>query len=132
MDLIAELKQLEGFRARPYKDTQGFLTIGYGLNLDRGMDEKLASYILEYEIAKLDTGLSNLIPFWGKLSRPRQEVLINMAYNLGVAGLLQFKRMLKAAELGNISGVCAEMKGSKWYTQVPNRVDYIIEKYMKG
>jgi GH24 family phage-related lysozyme (muramidase) len=32
-DLISEIKKDEGFRAKPYKCSEGFLTIGYGSKL---------------------------------------------------------------------------------------------------
>jgi hypothetical protein len=38
-DYANEVKNDEGYRSRIYKDTEGFLTIGYGLNLDAGISE---------------------------------------------------------------------------------------------
>jgi len=131
-ELVYQIKRHEGFRPRPYRCTSGKLTIGYGLNLDSGISEKLASQILSLQIADLQSGLSGMIPFSGDLTKARQDVLINMAFNLGVEGLLGFRRMLEAAKKGNISGVCAEMKDSKWYSQVGKRADELIEQYRVG
>jgi lysozyme len=48
-------------------------------------------------------------------------VLISMAFNLGVQGLLGFTRMLSYSQDGDYSGAAEEMLSSKWATQVGNR-----------
>jgi len=131
--LLDQIKRHEGFRPRPYRCPAGKLSIGYGLNLDAGISERLASKILEWQIADLRTGLSQMVPFWHKLAPHRQDVLINMAYNLGMQGLFGFRRLLEAAERGNVAGVCAEMRDSKWARQVGARADELIAQYaMEG
>ena len=35
--LVDTVKQEEGFRSKPYRDSRGFLTIGYGTNLSIGI-----------------------------------------------------------------------------------------------
>jgi lysozyme len=55
-----------------------------------------------------------------------------MAYNLGVSGLLQFRKMLEAAKRGNVESVCDEMKNSKWFNQVGDRAEELIEQYRRG
>jgi len=108
------------------------LTIGYGLNLDDGISEPLAAKILEWIVDERRDVLSRLFPFWTSLAQARQEVLVEMAYNLGVPRLLGFRRMLAAAQAGNVEAVCREMKESKWAVQVGDRADRLIEKYRKG
>ena len=130
--LLDQIKRHEGFRPRPYRCPSGMLTVGYGLNLDAGISERLASYILEWQIADARTGLSKMLPFWSKLTKSRQDVLVNMSFNLGMQGLLGFRRMLEAADKGNVAGVCAEMRDSKWARQVGARADELIEQYEKG
>lgn len=130
--LLQQIKRHEGYRPLPYRCPAGKLTIGYGLNLDAGISERLASYILEWQIADARNGLSKMIPFWHKLTPRRQDVFVNMSFNLGMQGLLGFRRMLEAADKGNVSGVCAEMRDSKWARQVGKRADELIEQYQKG
>jgi lysozyme len=96
------------------------------------MDEATAQILLKWEVARLQMDLSKIIPFWNKLSQPRQDVLTNMAYNLGVSGLLQFRKMLEAAKRGNVESVCDEMKNSKWFNQVGDRAEELIEQYRRG
>jgi hypothetical protein len=53
-------------------------------------------------------------PWWRKLSDARQQVLISIYFNLGVSGLLAFKRMLAACERGDYRRAAEEMLASKW------------------
>ena len=130
--LLQQVKRNEGFRPLPYRCPAGKLTIGYGLNLDAGISERLASQILEWQLDDVRSGLAGMLPFWSKLSPARQDVFVNMAFNLGMAGLFGFRRMLEAADRGNIEGVCAEMRDSKWARQVGARADELIDQYRKG
>ena len=132
MSLIIDLKQEEGFRPHYYKDSRGFLTIGYGYNLDEGMSENVASILLMAMIAEKSDELQAMLPFWEKLTQARQEVFIDMAYNLGTAGLMQFKNMLQCASKGDVDGVCREMQDSAWYSQVGQRAVNLIAKYRQG
>ena len=130
--LLDDIKRHEGYRSHAYKDTEGVMTIGYGLNIDDGISEPLAAAILEFIVNERKVSLSNMLPFWDKLSTGRQNVFINMAYNLGIPRFLGFSRMIAAAERGNVEGVCREMRESKWYKQVGRRADELIEQYRKG
>ena len=130
--LLQQVKRQEGFRPKPYRCPAGKLTIGYGLNLDAGISERLATQILEWQLSDLRAGLAGMLPFWPDLSPARQDVFVNMSFNLGMAGLFGFKRMLEAARKGNISGVCTEMAGSRWATQVGDRAVELIEQYRRG
>jgi len=130
--LINEVKNDEGYRSRIYKDTEGFLTIGYGLNLDAGISEELATVILQWQLSDSANSLRGLLSFWSQLSTARQEVFINMHFNLGTPKFLQFQRMLEAARKGNVQGVCTEMRESKWFKQVGKRAERLIEKYRIG
>ena len=51
----------------------------------------------------------------------KQQILVNMAFNLGVAGLMNFKNMLSAVEEGRWSDASTEMLDSKWADQVGTR-----------
>ncbi len=108
------------------------LTIGYGLNLDDGISEPLASKILEWIVAERLQVLQKF-PFWERLSQARQEVFLNMAFNLGIPRFLKFKNMLAAAATGDVVGVCREMKDSKWYRfDVGYRAVELVEKFRIG
>jgi len=131
-ELVDQIKRQEGYRSHAYRDTEGVQTIGYGLNIDDGISEPLAARILEWILIERRTALASLLRFWPELSASRQDVLLNMAYNLGIPRFLQFRKMLAAAERGNIESVCREMQDSKWYRQVKGRADELIDQYRTG
>ncbi|EGN0376262.1 glycoside hydrolase family protein, partial [Escherichia coli] len=55
------------------------------------------------------------------------EFLIIMVFQLGLAGVKKFKKMLKALEDKNYSEAIKQCKDSLWYRQTPNRVDAMIK-----
>ncbi len=117
-DAISQLKRHEGFRSKPYRDSLGIWTIGYGINLENGITEREASIILEERVRKLRIRLPMVIKLYRNLSHTRQDVLINMAFNLGISGLLKFKRMLKALGKEDYKTASLEMLNSRWAVQV--------------
>ena len=136
MDIALELiKQAEGFRAKPYYCTAGRLTQGYGrnlealplddyeqtfLNADGSVDRDVAVDWAMKEIEHCYNMLATLA-FFSPMDDVRQAVIIDMCYNLGIAGLLKFKGMIKALESQDYDAAASEMIDSKWYRQVGNR-----------
>lgn len=127
-----EVKTDEAYRCHMYPDSKGVTTIGYGLNLDDGISEPLAAKIVVWILEERLQSLEKLLPFWRQLTPARQEVFLNMAYNLGIPRLLKFRDTLAAAAAGDVEGVCREMEDSLWYREVGERADQLIEKYRRG
>jgi lysozyme len=65
--------------------------------------------------------LTERLPYFSSLSAPRQAVLIDMAFNLGVGGLMKFTNTLAAVEAGDFAKAAERMMQSKWATQVKRR-----------
>ena len=94
--LLEQLERHEGLRLKPYRDTVGKLTIGYGRNLDdRGISEDEAGFMLDNDIDLVVAELERM-PLFLSLNPVRQVVLANMAFNMGMPTLLTFRRMLGA------------------------------------
>lgn len=114
---IALLKAHEGYRSRVYIDTVGVPTGGYGHAFLTGsaLPKRIWDEIFWHDIetAQRDVELLSL-----DLDRVRQDVLINMAFNLGLAKLRRFKRMLGAIKAGDWPRAQAEMLDSRWAKQV--------------
>lgn len=112
----------EGLRLKPYPDTRGFVTIGYGHNLtENGITREMAETILEEDIAEAQEQCRDTIEWFDGLDGPRQRVLTEMAFNLGIDGLLGFTRMLADVESGHYADAAREMLNSKWAAQVGTR-----------
>lgn len=133
MEKAAELVRIhEGLRLRPYQCTAGKTTIGYGRNLDdKGISQGEAELMLVADLTECETDLEGF-PWWERLSDNRKAALIDMRFNLGGAGLRQFKAMLVCIALGDYAGAAREMLDSRWARQVGNRADELSKLMREG
>lgn len=123
----------EGFKAIPYLDSEGNETIGIGWNIKAlPMTLRQALYINRDHIAYFENLLMIRVSFYSKLDPVRQYVLINMAFNMGIDGLLGFKRMLLMMELNDFEGASKEMLNSKWAKQVGTRAERLSRMIATG
>ncbi len=129
----ALIKLHEGLRLTPYRDTVGKLTIGYGRNLDdRGITQRDAETMLRDDVADARMALASALSWFPELDPVRRAVLVDMAFNLGPAGLLKFGRTLSAVEQGDYETAAAEMLDSKWAGQVGQRATRLSEMMRTG
>jgi lysozyme len=123
----------EGVRLKPYRDTVGKLTIGIGRNLDdRGITREEAEYLLSNDISDVWLRLVSLLPFFARLDTVRQSILLDMAFNLGVPGLMAFKNTLAAIGDGRYADAAAGMLASRWAEQVGRRAQRLSEMMRTG
>lgn len=116
------LVQDEQYKQFPYIDTTGHITIGVGRNLtDRGISTTEAFYLLDDDIMYFYNKLLHFLPFFTHLTENRQIALIDMCFNLGVQGLLNFNNMIAALDMGWWDQAANEMLKSKWSEQVGER-----------
>jgi len=136
-NLTQRIARHEGLRLHPYKCPANKLTIGYGRNLeDRGITKDEAMYLLQNDLLRIKNGLSNQLDLYHhivfhRLEKNVQEVLIEMAYQIGIYGLLKFKKMLNAVFLRKFDLAAKEMLDSKWAKQTPRRAKE-LSNIMKG
>ena len=116
-DLAALKQQLidhEGLRLRPYSDTKGQLTIGVGHNLSvRGLTHDQVMDILDDDVTETINGLIQALPWTQTLDAPRFRVLVDVAFNAGIDGLLNFHKMLAALQKGDYVTAAAEIMNSQ-------------------
>ena len=113
-DLEREVADDEGFMPVPYRCTAGKLSIGYGTNIQDGITKDEALLLMRHRLGKVIDALESRLPFWAKLTDGRRRVLANMGYQLGIGGLIGFRRMLAAMERGDYDTAGREMMDSKW------------------
>ena len=122
MSLVDSIKQGEGYRAKVYKCTEGYDTIGYGFAIkDLELDEEVCDLILDKKLDKLIDATNNKFPFLRELPQDKCEVVFEMVYQLGLNGVSKFKKMLKALEDKDYDKASVEMLDSLWAKQTPNR-----------
>lgn len=133
MDIFEQLRRDEGVRLKPYRDTVGKLTIGIGRNLDDvGISEAEANYLLGNDVAKATSGVRQKLPWVDSLDDARMGVLVNMAFNMGVDGLMKFPGMLGKLQRGLYDEAAAEMVDSAWYHQVGDRAARLVKQMQTG
>ena len=131
--LAEQLKVHEGLRLKPYKDTVGKWTIGIGRNLeDKGIAEQEALFMLNNDVDYFHDKIKKEINWFWALDDVRQNVLVNMAFNLGVSGLLTFKNTLRLISFNRYEEAAEEMLNSKWARQVGYRAEELAEQMRTG
>ena len=134
--LAKELIRDEGLKLQAYVDSEGFLSLGIGRLIDArrggGISREEAFYLFDNDVAEAIRDLDARLPWWRRLSAARQRVLLNMCFNLGIGGLLEFRRSLAAMERGDFETAAREMKASKWSTQVGDRADRLAALMRNG
>jgi lysozyme len=121
MSIINRIKQEEGFKSIPYKCPEGVLTWGHGFT---NITVEEAEAVLKIRVSKELDWLNKKSTFSFKYSdKPAavREVLIDMTYQLGRTGLLNFKKMLQAIEEGDYKLASEELMNSKYAKQTTNR-----------
>jgi lysozyme len=120
--LTADLLRDEGLRLKPYQDTVGKLTIGVGRNLsDVGISRDEALILLSHDIDTVEADLDRVLTWWRAQTEPRQRVLANLCFNLGIGGLMGFHHALAAWQAGDYATAARELLQSQWAVQVGDR-----------
>lgn len=144
--LRSDLRRDEGTRRRPYKDSLGIWTDGVGHNiqadpamlarlaylLQRDLTDAEIDALLDHDIAAVCHNLDNQLPWWRGLDDLRQDVLANMAFNLGIAKLLGFKNTLAAIQRHDWATAASHMLQSLWASQVGARSTRLANQMLTG
>lgn len=122
----------EGLRSKPYLCSEGYPTIGIGTkigpkgaNIDLyqfSVTERSAMQLLLDELGEKRNELMKLDWFVG-LDSTRADIVLSMAYQIGVTGLLKFKKMIAAIEGKNWKEAANQALDSLWAKQTPERAE---------
>lgn len=144
----------EGFRSEMYTCPAGKKTIGYGFNLEAQnvpqevatlwsksclnlanprIEAWLADVWLRILISNIQTHLYCHLDCFTDIGPIRQKALINMAYQLGLGGLMGFKHFLARLDGGYYTLAAAEALNSKWAKHdSPERARRVTEVIRTG
>ena len=131
--LVAELRRDEGVKAKPYRDTEGILTIGVGRNLeDVGLSDDEMDYLLTNDINRALRWCQRQ-DWWPMVDTDaRQRAIVNMVFNLGPTRFIGFRKMLEAIRRGDWPAAADEALDSKWADQVGSRAHRIAAMLRNG
>lgn len=120
--LKAQLENDELRSKKIYTDTVGKVSGGIGRNLtDRGFSDDEIDLMYSNDVRLAEKDARSLVPGFDQLNDVRQEVLVNMSFNMGYDRLAGFKKFLAAVNSSEFSQAAAEMEDSKWFGQVKGR-----------
>jgi lysozyme len=142
MNSVEELiAKHEGRVASVYLDTNGIPTIGIGHNLKAHplppdiappLTDDQIDALFQADLKDAMDGVTQGVPWLYRLDPVRQAVLIDMAFNLGVQGLLGFAHTLGCIEAGNYDAAAQGMLSSLWAKQVGPRATEDAQMMVSG
>lgn len=145
--LTRQLKRDEGYITYCYDDAtgkaltkgstiKGYPTIGVGFMIDKSkggrIPDAVISYWLDYEINERMKAVQEKLPWIVNLDEARQGVLLNMAFQMGVNGLLGFKNTLAMVKNAEYNKAADGMLNSLWAKQTPARAKRLSEQMRTG
>lgn len=133
----------EGDRLVAYLDSLGILTVGRGHNcrakpvagvnqpgdtITREQDDQLFEEDVDEACAELDQHL----PWWRELDDARQNVMLDLCFNMGINTLVTFTHTLAHIQAGEYDEAADGMAASKWAKQVKSRAVFLEEAMRTG
>ncbi len=125
----------------PYHDIRGYPTVGIGQRIgDKDMPLDFYKFHVPLKVAKLwlkeevESITKQLMhrEWFKSLNHDRQTVIVSMAYQLGVTGLLNFKDMIDALSRKDYKSAKVAALDSKWAEQTPERAGRQAEVLLTG
>ena len=156
MDIFGMLRIDEGYDSKIYKDTEGYWTIGIGQLLTKSPDTNVAKAeldkligrkcngeitkaeaedLFQKSVLKAEKGIQGntlLRDVYNSLDFIRQAALINMVFQMGVAGVAGFVNSMALLKAKNWEKAAVNLAQSRWYKQTPNRAKRVIETFRTG
>lgn len=123
----------EGFKPLVYKDTEKNDTIGIGFLLKYGFTLEECMAVLKIKLGHLAEALSNhFCKQWNSFSVNRQSALLNMAYQIGVEGIMEFKGMWLAIGVNDWTKASQEALDSSYGRKFPARAERNAKLLLSG
>jgi lysozyme len=137
--LRADLELDEGIKYEIYLDHLGLPTFGighlvrdedpeYGEDVGTPVSEDRVASAFEQDIQITIEDCEKLYPDFYELPEEAQLIIANMCFNLGYPRLSAFKGMKRGVDARDWNAAADEMVDSRWYRQVTNRADRLVER----
>lgn len=120
-----QIREDEGYERTPYYDTEGVVTFGIGFTF---ITEEESLAVLRIRLINILEALGGQLHWYDNLPIEAKNIMLNMAYQLGLTGLLAFEKTLNHIRLGEWEEASIEMLDSKWARQTPNRAKRLSDR----
>lgn len=132
-DYKSKIESEEGYKSKPYRCSEGKLTIGIGHNLDaNGLSDAVIALIFKEDEAQAINDAKALVSNFSDLSDNRKIVLVDMAFQMGKGRLSGFINMIQAIEIEAWNVAAIEMLDSRYSRQTPERAKRNADLMKKG
>ena len=133
------LKVDEGVKYEVYNDHLGLPTFGighliidsdpeYGAVIGTEVRDYRVKEAFEEDVQNVLTDCEKLYVQWEHLPEEVQLIIANMMFNMGRTRLSKFKGMKAGVDSRDWNKAADEMVDSRWYKQVTNRADRLVER----
>ena len=137
--LREELEIDEGCKYEIYLDHLGYPTFGighlviehdaeYGWEVGTSIDTVRVHETFEQDIKTVLSDCNRLYEDFEDLPEEAQRVIANMMFNMGNTRLSKFSGMKRGVDARDWNDAADEMVDSRWYSQVTNRADRLVER----
>ena len=137
--LIEQLEIDEGLVEAVYLDHLGLKTCGighlcrknepeYAMEVGDPVSRERINELFNEDVESVLSDCNRLYPDFDELPEEAKQIICNMMFNMGLGRLSAFKGMKRGVDAGDWESAANEMVDSKWYNQVPNRAERLVEK----
>ena len=140
--LRKQLEIDEGIKHEIYLDHLGLPTFGighliiegdpeYGMEVGTEITDDRVIQAFESDLETVISDCESLYEDFDDLPEECQQIIANMMFNMGYPRLSKFKGMKAGVDARDWNRAADEMVDSRWYRQVTNRADRLVER-MRG
>lgn len=138
--LVSDIKHDEGLRLEAYPDPVSHgepWTIGYGSagpEVHQGLvwTQEQAESALASDIARAERALDSNMPWWRSMCDVRQDVMVNLCFNMGAGRLSGFHQALAAMQAHDYEAAADQLLDSVWARQVGHRAIRLAAQMRTG
>ena len=132
----------EGVVYEIYNDHLGYATFGighlvlegepeHGLSVGTPVSEDRVNECFVKDLQSVVEDCKKLHDAWDGYPEEVKQIIANMMFNMGLTRLSKFNRHNAALQCGDWKGAAVEGRDSRWYKQVTNRAERLMERLEK-
>ena len=141
-ELREQLMIDEGVVYEIYNDHLGYATFGighlvlegepeHGLSVGTPVSEDRVNECFVKDLQSVVEDCKKLHDAWDGYPEEVKQIIANMMFNMGLTRLSKFNRHNAALQCGDWKGAAVEGRDSRWYKQVTNRAERLMERLEK-